>query len=138
MIDADSLLRGKVSAALPLNVEIGLVRAPEEPIWHQYLAGFTAFRRSEASVCFVTDFSTFIVKNLITRRGRMYLDQIGLYASVRQHEGLRHHITELPVQTFCNTLCQPDALVWSVTQRKDNPLYMEYKRMLLARYGYDA
>jgi tetratricopeptide (TPR) repeat protein len=133
-IDADSLVRGNLSATLPRNVEIGVVRAPDEPMWHQYLAGFTVFRRSAESVAFLSDFSAFLVANLLRRKGRLYLDQIGLYATA--HANFKDHVTELPVQRFCDTLCGADALVWSVTQRKDNLRYTEYKTELLVRYGF--
>ncbi|HUP90557.1 MAG TPA: hypothetical protein VM100_14455, partial [Longimicrobiales bacterium] len=73
---------------------------------------------------------------LLRRKARLYLDQIGLYATVHAHERFKDHMTELPVQRFCDTLCRADALVWSVTQRKDNLPYAEYKRELLARYGF--
>jgi tetratricopeptide (TPR) repeat protein len=136
MLDADSLLRAELSAALPSQIQIGVVRAPDEPVWHQYLAGFTAFRRSVASLRFLTDFSAFVMENLITGRARTYLDQIGLYATVYRHESLAHEITDLPVQKFCDTLCKDDGLVWSVTQRKDDERYTAYKQAVLARYGY--
>ncbi|MGZ5150496.1 MAG: hypothetical protein ACXWC5_10750, partial [Burkholderiales bacterium] len=53
MVDADSLVRGELATALPQQIQIGVVRAAGEPIWHQYLAGFTAFRRSAASIRFL-------------------------------------------------------------------------------------
>jgi tetratricopeptide (TPR) repeat protein len=136
MVDADSLLRGEVSTALPQEIRIGVVRAPDEPIWHQYLGGFTTFRRSVASLRFLTDFSAFMVRNLIAGRARIYLDQIGLYATVYKHATMAHEITELAVQKFCDTLCKDEGLVWSVTQRKDDEHYTAYKQAMLARYGY--
>ena len=110
---------------------------------NQYLAGFTAFRRSPAALIFLADLSAFIVKNLIAGRARAYLDQIGLFASVYRHESLLDAITQLPIQKFCDTLLKDEALVWSVTQRKDDERYNAYKQTVLARFererhSYDA
>jgi hypothetical protein len=143
MLDADSLLRGSLSRAVVEHIQIGLVRAANEPIWHQYLAGFTAFRRSPAALIFLADLSAFIVKNLVAGRARPYLDQIGLFASVYRHESLLDAITQLPIQKFCDTLLKDEALVWSVTQRKDDDRYNAYKQTVLAhfepdRYSYDV
>jgi hypothetical protein len=136
MVDADSLLRGELDTALPPQIQIGVVRAADEPVWHQYLAGFTVFRRSAASIRFLMDFSAFVVQNLIAGRARTYLDQIGLCATAYRHESMAHEITELPVQKFCDTLCKDEGLVWSVTQRKDDDRYTAYKHAVLARFGY--
>jgi tetratricopeptide (TPR) repeat protein len=134
MLDADSLLRADLSRAVAEDIQIGLVRAPDEPIWHRYLAGFTAFRRSPAALAFLRDLGAFIGNNLITGHGRTYLDQIGLFASVYRHASLRDAITQLPIRKFCDTLLRDEGLVWSVTQRKDDGRYNAYKQAVLARY----
>jgi hypothetical protein len=131
MLDADSLLRGALSSELPPRIEIGVVRAPNEPLWHQYLAGLTVFRQSAPAMAFLRDLSTFIVSNLLGARVRPYLDQIGLYAAMYEHAAAA---TELPIDRFCDTLLRDAGLVWSVTQQKDAGPYNAYKEALLNKY----
>lgn len=136
MLDADSLVRGDLAAALTQRGEIGLVRAEYEPLWHQYLAGFTTFRRSPAAERFLRDLSTFLATNLATGHARLYLDQIGLYACMHRHRELyAEAVAHLPIATFCDTLFRDGALVWSVTQNKgeDSPFAL-LKRSVLRRY----
>ncbi len=136
MLDADSLVRGDLAAALVDHLDIGFVRAENEPLWHHYLAGFTTFRRSPAAEQILGDLSTFLATNLATGRARLYLDQIGIYACVHRRGGaFAKAVDHLPIAAFCDTLFHDGALVWSVTQNKgeDSPFAL-LKRSVLRRY----
>jgi tetratricopeptide (TPR) repeat protein len=136
MLDADSLVRGDLAAALADAGEIALVRAEHEPPWHRYLAGFCVFRKSEASTRFLRELSAFLTANLASGRPLRYLDQVGLYACGLRLEAQDTHIDHLPVGKFCDTLFSDDALVWSVTQGKDDDSrFAIYKRSVLAPQG---
>ena len=136
MLDADSLVRGDLAVSLTQRRDIGLVRAEDEPLWHQYLAGFTTFRRSPAAEQFLKELGTFLATNLATGRARLYLDQIGLYACVHRRGGsFAEAVDHLPIATFCDTLFRDGALVWSVTQSKDEDSpFALLKRSVLRRY----
>ncbi len=64
MLDADSLVRGDPAPALARGREIGLAHAGDEPLWHQYLAGFTTFRASPVATRFLHALSNFLATNL--------------------------------------------------------------------------
>lgn len=131
MLDADSLVRGDLTAALADAGDIALVRADDEPPWHRYLAGFSAFRRSDDSARFLRELSAFLAANLANGKARRYLDQIGLYACALRREAAGSHIDHLPIGRFCDTLFTDDALVWSVTQDKDDSRFADYRRQML-------
>jgi Tfp pilus assembly protein PilF len=136
MLDADSLLRGDLGPALERCGDIGLVRAPYEPLWHRYLAGVTTFRRMPAAERFLTELGTFLSMNLTRGHARLYIDQIALYVCAQRCERTcGGSIEHLPIEIFCDTLFRDGALVWSITQNKneDNP-FTEYKRAILQRY----
>lgn len=132
MLDADSLVRRDLTAALVDAGDIALVRADDEPPWHRYLAGFSAFRRSDDSACFLRELSAFLAANLANGKARRYLDQVGLYACALRREAAGSHIDHLPIGKFCDTLFTDDALVWSVTQDKDDSRFGDYKREILS------
>ena len=136
MLDADSLVRGDLASALGGCRAIGLVRAADEPMWHQYLAGFTVFRRCAEVERFLGELGFFLVSNVLACRGRTYLDQIGLYVCARHcSEAVGDAIEALPIERFCDTLFQDTAIVWSVTQNKtDDSPFSRYRRLMLARF----
>ena len=137
MLDADSLVRGDPAPALARGREIGLAHAGDEPLWHQYLAGFTAFRASAAATRFLHELSNFLATNLAAGCARAYLDQIALYACAhRRNAATVQVIDHLPVGVFCDTLFGESALIWSVTQNKgvDSP-FDRARRSILERYN---
>ena len=138
LLDADSLVRADLRAELCKYPEIGLAYAEHEPPWHQYLAGFTAFRKTTESMQFLRQLATFVVTNLTTRQPRLYTDQIGICACVvRADAAVTAQIGRLPLARFCDTLFGVDALVWSITQNKtDWNAFSAYKREILVRYGF--
>jgi len=136
MLDADSLVRGDLELALRNCRAIGLVHTAGEPMWHQYLAGFSVFRRSAEAERFLSLLAAFLVSNVLAGRGGVYLDQIGLYVCARhRRDAFGDAIQELPIERFCDTLFQGSALVWSVTQNKSaDSLFARYRQAMLTRY----
>jgi hypothetical protein len=137
MLDADSLVRGDLARALEGGPDIGLVHAPNEPFWHQYLGGFTTFRASPAAARFLGAVSRFLAANLAAGRARLYLDQIALYVGAARHEAeAAGGIDRLQPGKYCDTLFQESALVWSVTQRKgDDSAFDRARKAILKRSG---
>lgn len=136
MFDADSLVRGDPAPDLERCRDIGLVDAPNEPVWHRYLAGVTTFRRSRAAERFLAELAAFLTANLAVGRTRLYMDQIALYVcAMRCRDMGGDNISHLPISRFCDTLFHDDALIWSITQHKndDNP-FTQYKRDVLRRH----
>ena len=136
MFDADSLVLGNLNVALRDCRAIGLARATDEPMWHQYLAGLVTFRRTTGAERFLRLLGSFLASNVLAGQGRAYLDQIGLYVCAeRNRDTFGDDIEELAIERFCDTLFRETALVWSITQNKaaDGP-FLQYQRAMLSKF----
>lgn len=134
MIDADSLVRADLVAPLSTRGDIGCVSAPNEPIWHDYLAGFTTFRPTPASRAFLARVSALLAANLAQGRGPFAMDQVALYVVAHLERGAGGFALDALPQEFCDTTFLDSSRVWSITQDKDRagPFAAE-KRAVLER-----
>jgi hypothetical protein len=135
MLDADTLVRSDLAPALARVPDVGLIFWPHEPMWHALPAFFTAWRASPATRAFLGRHAALMADNLLQRRARTFMDQVGLYVCRHVSPGAAQEIQSLPY-TYCDPNFEPGSLAWTVTQGKEQAhAFHQLKASVLASAG---
>jgi tetratricopeptide (TPR) repeat protein len=118
MVDADTLVRADLAPALARVGDVGLIFWPHEPMWHALPAFFSVWRDSPASRELLACQAALMVHNLLRRRVRTFMDQVGLYVCREMRPRAAGEIEYLPY-TYCDPNFEPASLAWTVTQAKE-------------------
>lgn len=136
-VDVDVLFRkpvSQLSGLLASDVDIGVMGRGSSPLWERVSGSCVIYKQTERSREYARLVASLVARNLESKKGLWFLDQICLYLAICAMKD-RLRIDRDQDRISCDTRLRENAVMWTVTVQKDlDDPFNQFASSLVAEY----